>query len=268
MRVSRDGKWLLYDSNLHGNADIYRLPIGGGQVERLTTDPGDDFAPDLSADGRWLTYHSWRTGSRDVFLQSLDGAPAQQVTATPSQESYPTWSHDGTAILFYDQFKETRQANARGGYLVRRDASGRWGAPVALPAGVGARPSWSSDGRFMAYARWEPPAPAKGMIEILSLDSGVRRVVYMPRIESADPLAEVIVISDDQKTLYFKSHDEQGRTSIWSLPVIGGRPSLLVRFDDLARQSARPDLAAGTGHFYFAIEDRQSDIWVADVTER
>ena len=27
MRVSRDGRWLLYDSNLRGNSDIYRIPL-------------------------------------------------------------------------------------------------------------------------------------------------------------------------------------------------------------------------------------------------
>ena len=52
MRVSLDGQWLLYDSTLHLNAEAFRLPLAGGPAERLTTDPSDDFAPDLSPDGR------------------------------------------------------------------------------------------------------------------------------------------------------------------------------------------------------------------------
>ena len=36
MRMSPDGKWVLYDSTLHGNADIFRIPTGGGPAERLT----------------------------------------------------------------------------------------------------------------------------------------------------------------------------------------------------------------------------------------
>ncbi len=39
MRMSPDGKWVLYDSTLHGNADIFRIPTGGGPAERLTTHP-------------------------------------------------------------------------------------------------------------------------------------------------------------------------------------------------------------------------------------
>ncbi|HEU4699218.1 MAG TPA: protein kinase, partial [Gemmatimonadales bacterium] len=60
VRVSPDDRWLVFDSNLGGNADIYRVSLAGGEPERLTTDPADDFAPDLSADGRAIAFHSWR----------------------------------------------------------------------------------------------------------------------------------------------------------------------------------------------------------------
>ncbi len=43
--VSRDGKWLAYDSNLNGNLDIYKMPVSGGEAEQLTNDPGDDCLP-------------------------------------------------------------------------------------------------------------------------------------------------------------------------------------------------------------------------------
>jgi eukaryotic-like serine/threonine-protein kinase len=36
VRVSPDGRWLLYDSDVRGNADIYRIPAAGGQAEQLT----------------------------------------------------------------------------------------------------------------------------------------------------------------------------------------------------------------------------------------
>ena len=45
MRMSPDGKWVLYDSTLHGNADIFRIPTGGGPAERLTTHPGRRIRP-------------------------------------------------------------------------------------------------------------------------------------------------------------------------------------------------------------------------------
>jgi hypothetical protein len=76
------------------------------------------------------------------------------------------------------------------------------------------------------------------------------------------------VVSEDGRTLYFKSHDAQGQASLWAVPLSGGRPRLLVRFDAGLGSSNRPDFATGAGRFFFTIEDRQSDIWVAEVIGR
>ena len=256
VRVSRDGLWLLYASNLHGNAEIFRLPIAGGPAERLTTDPADDFAPDLSPDGREVAYHSWRTGSRDIFVMPLRDGPLQQVTATPSQESYPLWSPDGRMIAFYDQRVES--GVPRGVFVTRRDSSGVWRAPVSRRIG-GGRLSWSPDGRFLAYARY-------GAVEVIPPDSGSPRVIYAPARGTADPVVESATVSDDARTLYFKSHDAEGRASLWGIPLSGGRPRLLVRFED--HPSIRADFTAGAGRFFFTIEDRQGDVWVAEVARR
>ena len=73
---------MVYDSDLTGNSEIYRMPLGGGEPERLTNDPAGDFGPEVSPDGRWLAYFSWRTKSRDIFVQPFDGGPVEQVTSS------------------------------------------------------------------------------------------------------------------------------------------------------------------------------------------
>jgi hypothetical protein len=72
----------------------------------------------------------------------------------------------------------------------------------------------------------------------------------------------------DGHTLYVKSHDAEGRASFWSLPVSGGPPALLVRFDDMSRPSSRFEFAVGGGRFFFAVDEHRSNIWLADLTER
>jgi hypothetical protein len=52
------------------------------------------------------------------------------------------------------------------------------------------------------------------------------------------------------------------------MPVAGGRPRLLLRFDDPARPSNRFEFASDGARFYFTLEDRQSDIWVAEIVTR
>jgi len=260
MRVSRDRKWLVFDSTLHLNAEIFRMPIGGGPPERLTTDPADDFAGDLSPDGRELAYHSWRAGSRDVYIKSLSGGNLHTVTATPAQESYPIWSPDGTAIAFISQ-------RAEGGFtlgplqVVRRKADGTWTAPETLATDVGVRSAWLPDGSALVAAR-------NGGIALIPIDKRPARVVYSPAAGSTDPAARSVAVSEDGRTVYFKNIDPQGLATIWALPTAGGRPQLLVRVTDPSRPSIRVDFATGTGRLYFTLEDRQADIWVAEISRR
>src|SRR5881394_533316 len=151
IRVSPDLRWLVYDSDLRGNSDLYRVPIAGGPVEQLTTDSVDEFAPDLSPDGSAVVYHSWRSGTRDIEVKPLNGGPVERITNTPAQESYPKWSPDGHAVLFYDQ------SGPRNALLSERGPDGKWSAPKVLATGT-YRPQWSPDGKSISYVA----APADG----------------------------------------------------------------------------------------------------------
>jgi Tol biopolymer transport system component len=255
MRVSRDGRWLLYDSNLRGNADIYRIPIGGGAPEQLTNDPADEFCPDLSPDGRAVAYHSWRLGTRDIEVKPLDGGPIEYVTATPAQESYPLWSPDGQTILFYDQVAPFTLL------LTRRAADGSWTAPerLASPARSG---SWSPDGNSVAYVPSSTDRVAGPVMVIPAFGENPSRL-FEPS-SAALPAADV-VWAPDGRTIYYKAHDAQGHASFWSVSATGGQPRLLVRFPDPDRQSSRKDFATDGVRFYFTIEDRQSDVFVVEL---
>jgi Tol biopolymer transport system component len=259
MRVSRDGRWLLYDSNLEGNSDIYRMPIGGGPSERLTSNPVDEFAPDLSPDGLSVVYHTWRTGTRDIEIAPLDGAPAQLVTDSPQQESYPSWSPDGQSLLYLDQ---TPMANAA--WVLRRGADGQW-APAARLADSALSPTWSPDGTSVAYI---VGATARGANElrVIPATGGPTRSVFAQA--AGLPAPQSVRWSPDGSRLYFKSHDAAGRTSLWSVRPDGGPPRLLVEFPNPDRQSSRYDFAVDATRLYFTIEDRQSDIAVAELLPR
>ena len=259
MRVSRDGRWLLFDSDLRGNSDIYRVPLSGGEPEQLTSDPADEFAPDLSPDGRAIAYHSWRTGTRDIEIKPLDGGPVERVTDTPAQESYPVWSPDGRAIVFLDQVEPFSS------YITRRGSDGHWSSRPTLLASPGLSAEWSPDGAWVVYVASTSLEHA-GPVMVIPAAGGVPRRLFEPG--AAAPEAIQVRRSPDGRTIYYKAHDALGRTSLWAVSAAGGTPRLLVRFPNPDRQSSRQDFAVDGRRLYFAIEDRQSDVFVAEMISR
>ena len=258
--VSPDGKWLLYDSNLAGNADIYRIPLGGGEPERISSDPSDDFFPSLSPDGREVAFHSWRTGNRDIFVQPLDGGQVQQVTATPDRmEVNATWAPDGSALAYFE-FEQRWDSLSRGAIWVSRRAGGAWQPPERLVE-RGNWPAWSPDGRDISYTI----GTIGNRIHTVPAAGGAPFLVY-DATPTGGPTVEQPAWSPDGRSLYFKSHDASGRAAIWVVSAAGGSaPRLVTFFDDPARPSSRFNWAVGGGKLFFAIDERQSDVWVLDV---
>jgi serine/threonine-protein kinase len=256
VRVSPDGRWVIYDSNLGGRSHIWRVPVAGGQPQQLTNGPADEFAGDLSPDGQFVVYHSWRSGTRDIEVLPLAGGNAERVTDTDAQESYPQWSADGNAILFVDQTVPYRA------YVTQRSSAGGWTQPGLVATSAGS-PGWSPDNASIVFSDREHEP--NGRIFIVPQSGGTPQLVYEPR--PGDQPAERSQWGPDGR-IYFKSHDSAGRASFWVVPATGGRPELLVRFDDLSRPSSRIDFDVDRRRLYFAIEDRQSDLYVVDVRRR
>ena len=148
-------------------------------------------------------------------------------------------------------------------YLTSRLSAGKWSPPrrltyggVQMKAGS-AFSSWSPDGK------WIVAQSSRGLV-VVAADSGASRVLYVAP-DSAPP-PETAVWSRDGRSIYFKSHDAAGRAMISVMPASGGTPRPIVRFPDLTRPSSRQGFAASATRFYFPIEDRQSNVWIAELS--
>jgi Tol biopolymer transport system component len=185
-----------------------------------------------------------------MFLIPVGGGEVQQLTRSSAQLSMANWSPDGTALTLFDMITSDV-------LVMRRDPRGHWGEPMFVGA-RGWRPEWSPDGRTIAFV-----SASDGRIGIVPADSGTPRDIYVPR--SGDPLAELAIFAPSGRELYFKSHDAGGRASFWTIPLTGGRPRLLTRFDNPMHASNRFEFASDGKRLYFTVEDRQSDLWLAEV---
>lgn len=251
--VSRDGRWLVYDSNLRGNSDIYRMPVDGGPLERLTDDPREEFGAALGPDNVQLAYHLWVGGERRVMVKVLADATVREVMQGPGDWGVPRWAPDGRALVAWSHAREEGAIT-----VVRRDTTGAWQAP-AWSLGNAQLPVWSPDGRTIAFVQ------LAGSIGLIPSDSGATRLVYAPRPGTDDPVATFLLWEHHQDRLAFLGHDPTGRGGIWELPLRGGRPSLLVDFGD---RTSGPALASDGARFFFTLDDRQSNIrWAALTTK-
>ena len=104
LEVSRDGRWLAFDSDQHGNQDIYRLALPDGEAERLTEDDAEEFQPTWSPDGREIAFHGFHGGRRHIFVMDADGRDRHQITDGPDDDRSTEWSGDGRTLYYLRNF--------------------------------------------------------------------------------------------------------------------------------------------------------------------
>jgi eukaryotic-like serine/threonine-protein kinase len=258
LAISRDGRWLAYDSDRNGQADIWKVPLAGGTPEQVTHGPNNKFVNDWSPDGQEIVYHSMREGGqRDVLVVSADGMKTEPIANSPAEEQHSAWGPDGNSII-YDLSTATDLQNQI--YVARRARRGAaWEKPRRLTTDGSSDPKWSPDGRFIAYC-------ARGELRVIAPDGTGQRVVVTP--SGGLPRPSYPIWSDDSRTIYYKAYDAQLQTSIWAVSVDGGAPRLLVAFDDPTRRSLRREFATDGQRFYFTIADDESDLWAMELISK
>lgn len=84
---SPDGRYLSYNTEVDGNADVYLFEPATGKHRRLTTDPGYEHLPRWSPDGTFLIFTSDRSGAERVYRIDLDGGNLAMVATDGSPGS-------------------------------------------------------------------------------------------------------------------------------------------------------------------------------------
>jgi Tol biopolymer transport system component len=270
MFVSRDGKWLLYDSNRSGNSDIYKIrldvPVNEREPVQLTTDDANDFAPRLSSDGSAVAFYSMRFGTRDVFVMRADGTNQERVTSLPGNEYQPDWSPDGRSLVFV--YADTDALYTV--MLVSRGGDGRWSAPRPLSTALVRLPRldilparWSPDGSTFAVA-------SNDSIHFVSPNGVIERSIGRPWADPTD-LEGSMLWNPVDNSLIVHQLPANGLNTFWSVPRAGKGESarMLLRLDDPTRRPrGRNEFATDGRRIYFAIANDEADVRVMTLTRR
>ncbi|HEY6327738.1 MAG TPA: biopolymer transporter TolR, partial [Blastocatellia bacterium] len=97
---SPDGKFLVYTAQRNGEFDIYKVPVGGGMEQQLTTAKGLDDGPEYSPDGKFIYFNSNRTGKMQLWRMKPDGSNEEQITDDEYNNWFPHISPDGKWIVY------------------------------------------------------------------------------------------------------------------------------------------------------------------------
>lgn len=255
--ISRDGRQLVFDSNLEGRQDLYIMPASGGEPRRVTRDGFDDFSPDFSPDGREIVFHTIRTTTRDIHLIRSDGTGEVVLVDDAAESFHPAFSPDGLAVAYSDL------ADSSTTLVVRRDAIGApWGSPEALPIPDGFGPRWSPDGSAIAYFTHARP----GGIGIYRFGGEARQL--MPPEAFGLEYPSWPEWAPDGQSIYFRAFDDDGVEGLYQVGLDGVAPRLVVRFDDPSRSVFLGSIPVGNGRLYFAAGELESDIYLLDLVAR
>jgi len=177
---SPDGRYIIFDAPQTGDPlkhDIYTLSTEGKHEIPLVVHSADDRVLGWAPNGKAVLFASDRTGSQALWVIAVADGRAQgtaQMIKTVSSRTVPLgFSRDGR--FFYGESKAASDI-----YTVRLDpTSGKvLGPPEKIInrfEGFNFMPSYSPDGKYLAYCSWRggKPSPTHGnVLCIHSMETG------------------------------------------------------------------------------------------------
>lgn len=107
---SPDGKWIYFNSERAGHAQLFRIAVGTGEIEQLTFDERVNWFPHPAPDGSSIAYVSFPPGTQghpadidDVRLRLLSQGEVREIATLFGGQgtmNVPSWSPDSTSFAY------------------------------------------------------------------------------------------------------------------------------------------------------------------------
>ena len=155
---SPDGRYILYTSKRNEQFELYRGNSDGtGEELQLTHNDSMDDGSEYTPDGKYIYFNSSRSGAMRLWRMDADGKNPKLITHDNFNDWFPHISPDGKYILFLSYLPDVEpdlHPYYKQVYLRMLPIAGGEAKVVAyLYGGQGTInvPSWSPDGRYVAF---------------------------------------------------------------------------------------------------------------------
>lgn len=133
--------------------DLWKVPLSGGDAERLTTYEGYESSPHFSNDGDWIAFTAQYDGNIDVYVIPAAGGTPKRLTYHPAGDFVQGWTPSGEIL-----FRTGRTSHpTKTSQLYTVSTEGSFPKPlVDIRAAYG---EVSEDGNYLAYTpitSWDP----------------------------------------------------------------------------------------------------------------
>ncbi len=158
------------------NGDLFIVPVAGGEVQRITTQPGFDGGPSYSPDGKYIAYHAqltpeyesdrWRAMLYDRATHKIENLSE----GFDRSANELTWSTDSKSIYFTAENETLQPIYAmapRAGAEPKKVIGDTYNLGISL----------SGDGKTLAFERTSWTMPAE-VFAAASDGTGVRQLTH------------------------------------------------------------------------------------------
>lgn len=154
---SADKKTMLFTGNRNGQYDIIAVDVATGEETPLTNQATLDDGSEYSPDGQWIYFNSNRTGTMQIWRMRPDGSEQTQLTSDIYNDWFPHLSPDGSRMVMISYPPEVPSGDHPFyKHCMLRLMPVDGGTPQTVAYVYGGQgtinvPSWSPDGRYIAF---------------------------------------------------------------------------------------------------------------------
>src|SRR6266508_2894974 len=267
---SPDGKYHAHDlpvSDTENQRDVFILAVDGARDVAAVVHPANDLVMGWSTDGSRLLFASDRSGAMGLWqLPVRDGRPdGTPDLIKPNVEGAPlgVTSHGALySLVHHPRFNSALSSDIQvatfdfeTGRFLSRPVS-----PVQSFVGTNSNPSWSPDGKSLAYVSRREEATSMGtnVIAIRSIDTGQTRELR-PALNMYPP---IVRWSADGRSLLTQGKDTKGRQGLFRIDAQSGAVSVIAFSPDEGEIRLPAESPGGAQLYYIHGAQRGSEFAV------